>query len=65
MSEIECFHYCPHCMKETQCMFGGSGHNGFCMECSKELPKSEYCDFSRIICQNVVDLESRGDEDGV
>jgi hypothetical protein len=52
MSEMEAYHNCVKCGKDTLHMFSGSGTKGLCLKCGHELDPEVRADVSRCVSYN-------------
>jgi hypothetical protein len=52
MSEMEAWHHCPVCQKETIHMFSGSGTKGTCLTCDNELDPEVKAGNNKVISYN-------------
>ena len=52
MSEMEAYHKCEKCGKDTIHIFSGSGSKGTCMTCGNELDPEVRANLKRVVSYN-------------
>jgi len=49
MSEMEGYHYCGGCERQTLHLFSGSGKKGSCYQCGTSMPEGEQADMTKVV----------------